>query len=893
MALHPDFPTDPHAVLDPSVRWFPADEALREVAANRLTPPLVAELRKKVQAFRDSGYEGASETSRALLHWWFVEEHLIAPHDGPSFRFKYYFAQREAIETIVWLTDVAKVQDPADLLRYDATGEVSRKMFDEDWRRYMVKMATGSGKTKVLSLVLAWSFFSKTYEADSPLARNFLVIAPNIIVLDRIRKDFEGLTIFFQDPVLPENGFRGRNWRDDFQLTLHVQDDVRVRQPTGNIFLTNIHRVYDGADVEATAEDEDTMDYFFGKRPTGATNDSKVDLGEVVRDIDELAVLNDEAHHVHDKKLAWFKSIQDIHNQLVQKGGVLSLQVDVTATPKHENGAIFAQTVSDYPLVEAIAQDVVKHPVLPDAASRDKLEEHQTTRFTDRYADFLELGVLEWRKAAAEHAKARKKAILFVMTNDTKNCDEVAAWLERHNPDLADAVLTIHTKKTGEVSEASSGKAADELADLRRQANGIDRADSPFKAIVSVLMLKEGWDVKNVTTIVGLRAYSGKNKVLPEQTLGRGLRKMYGGGLEERVSVVGTPDFMEFIEGIQQDGVELERSAMGTGTPPAAPLVVEVDTEDESKDIDALDIEMPVLAPRYRREYHNLGDLDPATVPIHPVTYQRFSAEEQREIVFKDMATGGVTHTTRLDGAGVADHRRVLAWFTQRLLTDLRLVSGFDVLYGKVKAVVRDRLFGGTIDLEDPNTPRNLSEPAATKSLLDAMTKGINELTVQESGDAEIRDTIKLRTTRPFMVKSQDFVAAKKSVFNRTIGDSGLELRFAEWLDGCADVASFAKVYLAVPFTLDYVKADGDLSTYRPDFFVKLTDGKRYVVETKGLEDVDVAPKMARLKQWCEDVGHASPPWEVGFVYVDEDGFDEHRPKSFAGLVEGFREFQD
>ena len=106
---------------------------------------------------------------------------------------------------------------------------------------------------------------------------------------------------------------------------------------------------------------------------SGKTTDSDTDLGEIVRDIDELVVFNDEAHHIHDPKMAWFKSIQDIHHQMLQKDRRLSLQVDVTATPRHDNGAIFVQTVADYPLVEAIAQNVVKHPVLPDAASRAKL----------------------------------------------------------------------------------------------------------------------------------------------------------------------------------------------------------------------------------------------------------------------------------------------------------------------------------------------------------------------------------------------------------------------------------------------------------------------------------------------------------------------------------------
>ena len=131
--------------------------------------------------------------------------------------------------------------------------------------------------------------------------------------------------------------------------------------------------------------------------------------------------------------------------------------------------------------------------------------------------------------------------------------------------------------------------------------------DSPYKAIVSVMMLKEGWDVQNVTTIVGLRAYPSESNILPEQTLGRGLRKMYPGDVEEYVSVVGTDAFMEFVESIQAEGVVLERSPMGEGTGPKTPLVVEVDRENAKKDIDALDIEIPVLTPRVYREYKNLG----------------------------------------------------------------------------------------------------------------------------------------------------------------------------------------------------------------------------------------------------------------------------------------------
>lgn len=893
MALHPDFPQSPHAVLDPAIRWFPADEALRDTTSDKLLPPLVSQLRRKVQEFRDGGYVGATPTSRTLLRYWFQTEHLLPGRDGLMADFQYYFAQREALETIVYLVDVVGVQDPYDLMRYDSSGFVSKAMFDEHWRRFVVKMATGSGKTKVMSLVLAWSFFHRLYEAESEMARNFLIIAPNIIVLDRLRKDFEGLRIFWEDPVIPDNGYEGRNWRDDFQLTLHIQDEVRVTQPTGNIFLSNIQRVYDDKTPEPTADDEDTMDYFLGRKPVGMTTDSKVDLGLIVRDIDELMVLNDEAHHIHDSRLAWFKSIEDIHNKLLQKGDRLSLQLDVTATPKHNNGAIFVQTVSDYPLVEAIYQNVVKHPVLPDAPSRAKLQERQTARFTERYTDYLHLGVIEWRMAFEQHKKLGKKAVLFVMVDDTKNCDEVAEYLESHYPDLKGGVLAIHTKSNGEISEASSGKGKEELEKLRKQANEIDRDDSPIKAIVSVLMLKEGWDVRNVTTIVGLRAYSAKSNILPEQTLGRGLRKMYAGNSEEYVSVVGTDAFMEFVESIQAEGVELERKAMGEGTKPKAPLVVEIDEDNEKKDIEELDIEIPVMSPRIYREYKHLGDLDIKSFGHKPVEYQQFSADQQRVIVFKDITTGEVSHTTEMDTAGLADYRTVVAYFAKTVMSDLRLFSGYDTLYPLVRDFIRDHLFGRTVDLDDPNTLRNLSELAATKTIIQSFKNGINALTIQDRGDAEIRSTIKLRQTRPFTTKDQEYMLPKKSVFNRIVGDSNLELRFAVFLDSCDDIISYGKNYLGVHFKLDYVNASGDISNYYPDFFVKVSEKRLVIVETKGQEDLDVPLKMTRLRQWCEDLNRIQNKVEYDFVYVDEESFDRYSPKSFKSLMDGFREYKD
>jgi type III restriction enzyme len=903
MSLHPQFPTSPYAPLVPTQRWFPAAEEMRSTAYEKLLPPLVAKVRQEVFAWRNNGYPGASQTSVALLRHWFETEHLTENADGSLSTFRYYFAQREAVETVIWLHEVRGARDKYDLLRFDASGSVSSGMFAEDWPRYVLKLATGAGKTKVLSLLIAWSFYHKLYEADSALSRNFLVVAPNIIVLDRLRTDFDGLKIFFNDPVLPPNGSDGRNWRDDFQLTLHIQDDVRILRETGNIFLTNIHRVFLGDVREPSMEDDDLRDYFlsdaFGKKPAGKTTDSKVDLGEVVREIEELAVFNDEAHHIHDPRMAWFKSIQDIHHRMLQKDRRLALQVDVTATPRHDNGAIFVQTVSDYPLVEAIHQNVVKHPVLPDAASRAKLHDRKSAIFTEKYDDYLKLGVEEWRKSFNEHKALGKKAVLFVMVDDTRNCDDVGSYLEKICPELQGAVLVIHTKNNGEISEAASGKNKEELERLRKEANEIDTPKSPHKAIVSVLMLKEGWDVRNVTTIVGLRAYAAQSDILPEQTLGRGLRRMYPGNdvARETVSVMGTPAFMDFVESIQSEGVTFERVPMGSGSTRHESIIVEVDAENDDKNLDDLDIPLPKLSRRYQREFKNLEGIDPAKLGNQALPLKAFTPDETREIVFKTMLDAEIHHTIHLDGTGAADYRSVVAFFARQLLKDLRLVGGYDILYGKVKAFLQSHLFTPSpVDLEDPVVLRNLSEPEAGKVLYDSFKSAINALTVQETGTTRIEDRIRLKETRPFRTDYRPNLSATKSIFNKVVGEpnsGGFELRFAAFLEEAPDVQAFAKNYLAIGFKLDYVKTGGDLSNYTPDFIVRTTDRRIWVVETKGRAELDLPQKMTRLKQWCADATSAEEDGQqYDFVFVDQNGFERHLPITFESLANSFTDFK-
>lgn len=458
----------------------------------------------------------------------------------------------------------------------------------------------------------------------------------------------------------------------------------------------------------------------------------------------------------------------------------------------------------------------------------------------------------------------------------------------------------IHTKKNGDISESATGKAREELELLRRQSNQIDAWSSPYLAIVSVLMLKEGWDVRNVTTIVGLRAYSSKSNILPEQTLGRGLRRMYfGSDSPEYVSVMGTAAFMDFVESIKTEGVEFERKPMGAHARREESLVVEVDARNADKNLDALDIVLPKLSRRYSRQFQDLADLDITAFAERRIPLKPFAPEQTREIVFKTMLDDSEHHRIDLDGLGAVDYRPVVGFFARQLLKEMRLVGGYDLLYPRVRDFLRDRLFEGPpVALEDPVVLRNLSEADAGKIVFDSFKAGINALTVRDAGRSRIEDRIRLRDTRPFRTGNREYWPAKRSIFDKIVPEAtagGFELRFARFLDEAPDVAAFAKNYLAVGFKLDYVRAHGDLSHYVPDFLVKTPDERVWIIETKGREELDLPQKMARLRQWCEDATAASQA-EGGpayrFVYVDQGGFERQPPTSFAALVSGFVEYQ-
>ena len=877
MALDKNFPKSPFEIIKPNIRWYPGDENLGNIGREKLLPPLVTKIRNDVYEWRKKDYPKTTPTTKSLLNYWFNTEH--------SNNFKYYFAQRESVESIIFLYEHEKIRNASELLKYDSTGNLVDSMFEEDWLRLVIKQATGTGKTKVLSLLIVWSYFNKVFEDNTELSKNFLLLAPNTIVLDRLKDDIEGLKIFNNDPMIPPNQYSGKSW--NFFPKVHIQDQIGSLSNEGNIFLTNVQRF----SVRAKNTNKNDMsDFFLGEKPSSTKNDNKILVRDIVKELDDIIILNDEAHHVHDSSLAWYKIIENIHLNLLQNNKKLPLQIDVTATPKHQNGNIFVQTISDYPLVEAIAQNVVKTPILPDEASRGKLKENTSSKFSERYRQYINLGVEVWEQDYKKHQKLGKKALLFIMVDDTKNCDDVKDYLENTFPILKKSTFIIHTNKEGRIDEANSSKSQKELMELRKLAKEVDSESNNIKAVVSVLMLKEGWDVKNVSTVVGLRPFSHKANILPEQTLGRGLRKMYfGENISEELNVVGSEKFLDFVESIKSEGVIFEKRSMGKHSEPAGPTIIEI---DPSKNLEELDIEIPILSPRIHREYKNLEDLDIEKFEFESAKLKKFSEDDQKNIIFREIIDDKIVKEIKLNEFLEINSSSIINFFTKSIMTEMRLYGGQEILYGKLKYFLKDKLFGEQVDLEDPNVARNLSETNIRFIIRETFKKYINKLTIVDSGETEVQNYIKVSNQKTFSVpRTKEFLPTKKSIFNKVVGDSHFELLFAGFLEAATDVKKYIKNYLQLNFKMSYINYEGGISNYYPDFVLQLKNGNWFVIETKGAENLDDPKKIERLKVWCEDASKTTGK-NYDYLYVKQEEWDALgiTPNTFEEIIPVFKD---
>ena len=158
---------------------------------------------------------------------------------------------------------------------------------------------------------------------------------------------------------------------------------------------------------------------------------------------------------------------------------------------------------------------------------------------------------------------------------------------------------------------------------------------------------------------------------------------------------------------------------------------------------------------------------------------------------------------------------------------------------------------------------------------------------MKDVGDTEIKNYIKVSSSRPFVVNDRAYLVPKKSVFNRIVADNQLELDFADFLERLGDdeVISFAKNYYEVHFKIDYKNADGTIANYYPDFFVKADEKTVYIVETKGREDLDDPLKIKRLAQWCDDANARQKKVAYKMLYVKQEDWEKYKPNNWKELI--------
>lgn len=828
------------------------------------TAPAVPAIRDAVWKWREEGYKGATSTSKLLLNHWFHTDHKLP--NGQQFR--YYTAQQEAIESMVYLFEVANSCSLTDLYQRFIPAELSssiRMPQYDPFARYCTKMATGSGKTKVMSLAIAWQYFNAINEADDAYARTFLIIAPNVIVFERLRTDFAGGRIFKEDPLIP------KELQIFWDMQFYVRGEAERASSLGAVYLTNIQQLYDG---RTEKDDEpDIMTAVLGSKPPANLNEAHNFRERILkRSESPIMVLNDEAHHTHDPDSVWNESIRSLHEAHPQG---LALQLDVSATPRYDSGALFAWTISDYTLRQAIVDRIVKRPI----KGITDIGEVASSVPSVKYEPFLTAGIERWREYRVQLEPMNKKPLLFIMLNSTDEADSIGDYLRRKYPGEfgGDKTLIIHTDRQGEVSKKDL-----ELA--RKAAREVDDDDSPINAIVSVLMLREGWDVKNVTVIVGLRPYTSKANILPEQTIGRGLRLMFRNintPYVERVDIIGNKGFINFVEQLEkEEGFELDTWQVGKEK-----LVITVIEPDPAKA--DYDIALPVLSPILRRLNDLQDEIDAIDVNTIRCTPLPIKADPREEKTFRyegmDILTLEKLFEREYRIPTPQTSQEIVSYYAQAIAQELKLPSQFAILYPKVRDFLKYRIFGTEVDLDAPQILQAVSRRWTQGITMKIFVELLREKLIQPQ-EPNLENAGRLLSGLEPFPWSQTAPTCRKTIFNKVPCDNQFEEEFARFLDNAADVVRFSKLPMNFGFTIPYTDSAGNLRHYYPDFVVVDENEVRYVVETKGREDTDVRNKDRSATIWADNASELTgEQWR--YVKVLQKAFNELQPTSFEECV--------
>ncbi len=907
--------------------------------------------------------EKVTPTTASLLNYWFGEgfcnERARNFHEG----------QRQAILNIIYLHEVMgencvmdayqgiipELMDRADL------AQLAKPKYQMP--KYAVKMATGTGKTWVMHALIIWQMLNARHEdvESGRFTQKFLIVAPGLIVYDRLldafcgrkKRDEEYRDPQTNDYYMNQEVFIPERYRDEvfsfIQNNVVTKEDGIGRKTTGEglIALTNWHLFEN--QMEEKEQDEDVDDsstvtpseIISDLLPIRPGKSAGNDLGmldrralggtelEYLAGLKDLMVINDEAHHIHEIKrngeteeVEWQRGL----NAISATKGTRFIQVDFSATPFDTKGTgekqvklFFPHIIVDFDLPMAMKQGLVKlllldrRQELTDLENLDynveRDEQGKVVGLSEGQRMMLRAGLTKLNKLEEEFLKndASKNPKMLIVCQDTTVSPFVEEFLKSEGLEDED-IVTIDSNKQGEVKD-------EEWQEIKKKLFDIDRYKSP-KVVISVLMLREGFDVNNICVLVPLR--SSQAPILLEQLVGRGLRLMWREPdyidikREDRLrvlknhqpprtyidtlSIVEHPAFIKFYDDLQDQGlVAVDEGDVGAGGATGDILTVGL-REDYGK----YDFQWPVILHDSIDEFEDaeidLDDLEPFTMYPLPLL-RKFLAKEGETFVSQESLTkttfGKYKVTANLfNASGYNEYlQKLLRVVTLRFENCRR--QGFPTIQINGAQTVqvmdwyiREKLFSLPFNPFQGNDWKILlaKDGIVTKHIVEqfavAIYKMQNRLTTI---NAEVSHT-DFSSLRAIKMRESYSMEVQKCIYPRLGYPShggGLEKAFIEFLDRDAEVERFLKINesghsFAIIF---YVRKDGLMATYHPDFIVATAE-KVYLIETKGddkVDDVNVRQKQTATVEWIKKINALEPgdrmnrTWE--YVLVGESVF--------------------
>lgn len=888
----------------------------RENTRRLVSIPLVDDIRQRVRQWRGAGWPGTTAITLELLnHWW--DQDKVSGRQYP-----FYFCQLEAIETLIWYTEAE------DQYRQGISVQGDGGAFE----RLCNKMATGSGKTTVMAMIITWQVLNALTYPKSPRKYSSAVflVAPGLTVKSRLQVLLPGSL---------------DNYYDSFALC--PSESLRQKLNRADILIENWHTLMPlkGQDRSVVKKGKES-DEAFTQRV----------LGTLARHKD-LVVINDEAHHAYrtpadikiskaeaealgidlDEATRWVEGLDRIH-----KTRRIARCFDLSATPFAPTGrtnteaGLFSWVVSDFGLNDAIEAGLVKTPrvvvrddAMPNAQTlRPKLyhlyREPEVAEDLNRKAEphealpalvqqaYTLLGA-DWRATAADWAAQGHLSppVMLTVCNRTETAARVEHYFAKghaHWPELHHAARTFRVdSKVLEKAELGEKATADKDYELRLQeivkAGRIpaerkeallalkkeellrelvdtvgkrDQAGQDVQNVVSVAMLSEGWDAKNVTHIMGLRAFT--SQLLCEQVIGRGLRRVAydmdkdGLYLPEYVNVFGVPLSIAMQPG---DG--------GTSPPPPKPS-----TQIES--LSARNV--------YEIKWPNILRVDQVVRP-------QLVVEWSRAAVLKiDPAAIAIRAEIAPALGGAADWSQVRAIDLELLPEEFRLQRlvfkaaqrAFALLQEQFKGQ-REYLLFQLVQLVEQflasdkiEIPSLFHQDPLRKRILfslhiDQITQHLMQYVVEQNtlrlepvfdGERPIGSTRDMRTWYTTRIAEP----TERSQISHIVVDSGWEKYAANVVEKHPKVAAWAKND-HLGFSILYLW-NGSKRKYVPDFLVRYQSGKTLVLEVKGQDSPQDQAKRAALAQWVNAVnahgGFGTWAWDVvvGDAAGMRDAVDRH-----------------